>query len=424
MELWPVTLSGGWWRTMAQQLGPSVEAATSPFQYALSTRAGGECVAHALQGICEVDSTILSIDGISAFDMVSRAAMLDGLYTLVGGEALPFVRMFYGAPSSYMWEDAEGVEHTIWQGEGGEQGDALMLLLFSFGQHTALAEAQDELEEGEFPFAILDDICGAIPWPDRLVAVCASLQEHLQLCARIRIHGGKTQVWNSAGVSTAALSASHKLPTPMLEGVVGQERQICLQLSRGSLYWAHHWVTRQLSRVIWRRWQSMPGCTTTERELFVPHFAHKPGARSRHQKCSEFAPCPWRMRGAQRVTSVCGCVLGKLGRLPAHDPGVGQTPLSWVQRQFPPEHSPVTWDLNLCHGAPLLMELVQNLRNHMSLSQESHVKGGSTKQRPESKDISGIECSSVVWRLVSVLWFGRKLVQEQVSLSQSLLLLI
>ena len=34
----------------------------------------------------------MSIDGISALDMVSRAAMLDGLYTLVGGEALPFVR--------------------------------------------------------------------------------------------------------------------------------------------------------------------------------------------------------------------------------------------------------------------------------------------------------------------------------------------
>ena len=92
---------------MAHQLGPSVETATSPFQCGLSTRAGGECVAHAFHGICEVDpnTNILSIDGISAFNMVSRVAML-------GGEALPFVRMFCGTPSSYMWEDAEGVEHT------------------------------------------------------------------------------------------------------------------------------------------------------------------------------------------------------------------------------------------------------------------------------------------------------------------------
>ena len=36
-------------RTMSQQLGPVVEQATSPFQYATSTRAGCECIAHALQ---------------------------------------------------------------------------------------------------------------------------------------------------------------------------------------------------------------------------------------------------------------------------------------------------------------------------------------------------------------------------------------
>ena len=70
------------------------------------------------------------------------------------------------------------------------------------------------------------------------------------------------------------------------------------------------------------------------------------------------------------------------------------------------------------------MELVQYFGNQRSLSQESHVKGGSTKLRPELKDILGTECSSVVWRLVSVLWCGHKLVEEQVSLSQSLLLLI
>ena len=42
-------------RTIAQQLGPAIEAATAPFQYALSTSAGCECVSHALQAICELD---------------------------------------------------------------------------------------------------------------------------------------------------------------------------------------------------------------------------------------------------------------------------------------------------------------------------------------------------------------------------------
>ena len=49
-----------------------------------------------------------------------------------------------------------------------------MLLLFSLGKHTALAEAQDELEEGAFLFANLDDIYAAISRPDRVGAVHAN----------------------------------------------------------------------------------------------------------------------------------------------------------------------------------------------------------------------------------------------------------
>ena len=40
-------------RTIAKQLAKEVEAATTPFQYALSTRAGCECVAHVIQGLCQ-----------------------------------------------------------------------------------------------------------------------------------------------------------------------------------------------------------------------------------------------------------------------------------------------------------------------------------------------------------------------------------
>ena len=64
-------------RTIAQQVGPAVKAATAPFQYALSTRADCECIAHALQAVCELDpdTTGTSIDGISAYDSISRRAM-------------------------------------------------------------------------------------------------------------------------------------------------------------------------------------------------------------------------------------------------------------------------------------------------------------------------------------------------------------
>ena len=64
-------------RTMAQQLGPQVEAATAPFQHAFSTRAGSLCVAHVIQGLCEVnlEASVISIDGICAFDQISRCWM-------------------------------------------------------------------------------------------------------------------------------------------------------------------------------------------------------------------------------------------------------------------------------------------------------------------------------------------------------------
>ena len=68
-------------RTMSQQLGPVVEQATSPFQHAMSTRAGCECIAHALQALCEEDPemTVTSIDGVGAYDSISRRAMLTAL---------------------------------------------------------------------------------------------------------------------------------------------------------------------------------------------------------------------------------------------------------------------------------------------------------------------------------------------------------
>ena len=73
----------------------------------------------------EVDPlcTLISVDGIGAFDLISRAAMLSALRDVTGGsQALPFVMLFQGQPSQCVWADDTG---TVHQGEGGEQGDAL-----------------------------------------------------------------------------------------------------------------------------------------------------------------------------------------------------------------------------------------------------------------------------------------------------------
>ena len=89
----------------------------------------------------------MSVDGIGAFDLVSRESMLAGLARVRGGpSALPFVRQFYVEPSVFWWEDDEGKVHDIVQGEGGEQGDPFMPALYSLGQHEALAATQETLE--------------------------------------------------------------------------------------------------------------------------------------------------------------------------------------------------------------------------------------------------------------------------------------
>ena len=79
-----------------------MEKSTAPFQFALKTRAGSECVAHTLRTLSELNeaTTILSVDGVGAFDLISRSAMMQGLVDMPDGvKVLPFVRMFYGTPS-------------------------------------------------------------------------------------------------------------------------------------------------------------------------------------------------------------------------------------------------------------------------------------------------------------------------------------
>ena len=148
-------------RTIAKQFSSRAESATAPFQFALSTRAGCECVTHVIRAATDINdrTTIVSVDGIGACDSISRNSMLEGLHRMVDGDQMMlFVRLFYGSPSVCLWEDDMGDTHEIMQGEGGEQGDPLMPLLFSLGQHSALLAINAKLKEGESLIAFLDDL--------------------------------------------------------------------------------------------------------------------------------------------------------------------------------------------------------------------------------------------------------------------------
>ena len=68
-------------RTLAQTFASDFDNACAPYQYALTTRAGTECVGHLLRSLTQLDdrATIVSIDGVGAFDHISRSSMLTGL---------------------------------------------------------------------------------------------------------------------------------------------------------------------------------------------------------------------------------------------------------------------------------------------------------------------------------------------------------
>ena len=87
------------------------------------------------------------------------------------------------------------------QGEGCEQGDPLMPLLFSLGQHRAFVLIQAQLKDGERMFAFLNHlyvVCG----PERFGEVYFVLEQQLREKPGI-IHHGKTKLWNKAGVKPA-----------------------------------------------------------------------------------------------------------------------------------------------------------------------------------------------------------------------------
>ena len=138
-------------RTIAQQYAKLGEAATHLFQYALSTKAGTECVTHFVQALTSEnpEATILSMDGIGAYDLISPNAIFRGVADMGGGDKMiPFVRLFHGSPSTFHLEDDAGTVHHVGQG-GGEQWDPRMPLLFSLGHHRALVNVRSKLEEGE-----------------------------------------------------------------------------------------------------------------------------------------------------------------------------------------------------------------------------------------------------------------------------------
>lgn len=95
--------------------------------------------------------------------------------------------------------------HTITQGEGGEQGDPLMPALFSLGQRAALQAIQHRLHLDELLLAYLDDIYAVVP-PTRVREVCDLMAHKLNRHTQIQPNSGKARVWNASGTTPPKLA--------------------------------------------------------------------------------------------------------------------------------------------------------------------------------------------------------------------------
>ena len=79
----------------------------------------------------------------------------------------------------HFWEDDCGITHDILQGEGGEQRDPLMPLLFSLGLAQESHSVSNRLLASEKIFAFLDDIY-LVCHQDRVEAVYEIVRQELR----------------------------------------------------------------------------------------------------------------------------------------------------------------------------------------------------------------------------------------------------
>ena len=135
-------------KTIARQKQDDFRNVVGPANFGLCNRGGTDALVHLVQFLLEEDSSrvILSIDGVGAFDHVCRTRFFEELLSQPDlEEVLPFVRQWYAGQSEFVWFDSDGEPHHITQGDGGEQGDALMPALFCLALRRALSEVQGRL---------------------------------------------------------------------------------------------------------------------------------------------------------------------------------------------------------------------------------------------------------------------------------------
>ena len=129
----------------------------------------------------------------------------------MSGAASPPTRMFYGRSSEHLWEMGDGQIHRIQQGEGGEQGDPMIPLLYCLGQHGALEPAHSQFTRGERLPAFLDDTFIVASTAAGVGPAYGCVQDALRNHCGIQVHVVKTKIWNRAGNRIAICDALERI---------------------------------------------------------------------------------------------------------------------------------------------------------------------------------------------------------------------
>ena len=131
-------------------LGEAIRTEARKCQYALKNEAGCVCVAPVVRRTDLDPNATVCLRGVEACDHISGGALLSALLEMEDGDqSLPFEKLIHSDPSSYIRADDEGHAHCIKQGDGNEQGNALMLLFCCLEQHKALRMIAGQWEAGE-----------------------------------------------------------------------------------------------------------------------------------------------------------------------------------------------------------------------------------------------------------------------------------
>jgi len=185
-------------KTLARQKQETFRDAVAPANFGLCHRGGTDSLVHLVQFLLEEDPNrvVLSIDGVGAFDHVSRTRFFEELLTQEDlNDILPFVRQWYGDQSEYVWYNSEGIAHQIMQKKNGEQNNALIPALFCLALRRALAEVQSRLPPDCVVLAYHDDIYVICPHGD--TRQCYDIvSEVLQQRCHIDVNIGKLKAWS------------------------------------------------------------------------------------------------------------------------------------------------------------------------------------------------------------------------------------